>query len=116
MASVVAGGVMMALQRMTPKGKVMMELRVEYTAPYAIYVHEDLTMNHPRGGQAKYLEQPMRTEARTMQRIIMTAVKNKDGLEEGLRRAARHVIEVSRKLVPVDTGFLRESGFFQILG
>lgn len=26
---------------------------------YAIVQHEDLTLNHPNGGQAKYLEQPL---------------------------------------------------------
>lgn len=28
-------------------------------APYAGYVHERLDLNHPNGGQAKYLEQPV---------------------------------------------------------
>ena len=27
-------------------------------APYALVVHEDVTMNHPNGGQAKFLQQP----------------------------------------------------------
>jgi hypothetical protein len=30
--------------------------------PYGIRVHEDLSLNHPNGGQAKYLEQPLHTE------------------------------------------------------
>lgn len=29
---------------------------------YAIKQHEDTSLNHPNGGQAKYLEQPMNTE------------------------------------------------------
>lgn len=28
-------------------------------APYAIYVHERLDLNHPNGGQAKFLEEPV---------------------------------------------------------
>ena len=28
------------------------------TSKYVIRLHEDLDMNHPRGGQAKFLEQP----------------------------------------------------------
>lgn len=30
--------------------------------PYGIRQHEDLTLHHPNGGQAKFLEQPMRTD------------------------------------------------------
>lgn len=30
---------------------------------YALKQHENLTYNHPRGGQAKYLEQPMKENA-----------------------------------------------------
>ncbi len=30
----------------------------ESSDAYALYVHEDLEANHPRGGQAKYLEVP----------------------------------------------------------
>lgn len=31
---------------------------VGFTAEYALVQHEDLSFNHPQGGQAKYLEQP----------------------------------------------------------
>jgi hypothetical protein len=34
-------------------------VEIAYTADYALTIHEDLTLNHPNGGQAKYLEQPM---------------------------------------------------------
>ena len=30
---------------------------VRYNTDYSLYVHEDLSMNHPNGGQAKFLEQ-----------------------------------------------------------
>jgi hypothetical protein len=30
-------------------------------APYALVVHEDVSMNHPHGGQAKYLRQALLT-------------------------------------------------------
>lgn len=32
-------------------------------APYAVYVHERLDLNHPNGGQAKFLEQPVNEAA-----------------------------------------------------
>ena len=31
---------------------------ISYNTPYARKQHEDNTLNHPRGGQAKYLERP----------------------------------------------------------
>lgn len=36
------------------------EGRVTYNTPYAARQHEETTWRHPRGGQAKYLEQPLR--------------------------------------------------------
>lgn len=35
-----------------------LEGTVGFTSPYALKQHEELAYNHPRGGQAKYLEQP----------------------------------------------------------
>lgn len=34
------------------------EGRVGFNTPYALRQHEDVTANHPRGGNAKYLENP----------------------------------------------------------
>lgn len=36
--------------------------KIEYGTPYARYQHEGIEFNHPSGGQAKYLEQPMNSE------------------------------------------------------
>lgn len=33
---------------------------VSFTEEYALRQHEDLTFNHPRGGEAKYLEKPFK--------------------------------------------------------
>ena len=35
-----------------------LEGEVGFTEPYALRQHEDVSFRHPRGGQAKYLEQP----------------------------------------------------------
>jgi hypothetical protein len=32
--------------------------QISYNSPYAVYQHEDLALNHPNGGEAKYLETP----------------------------------------------------------
>jgi len=41
---------------------------------YALYVHEDLQARHPRGGQAKYLEQPALEIMRDAYRTVEDAV------------------------------------------
>ena len=53
------------------------ELRaaVAYDTPYAVRQHEDLTLNHKRKGQAKYLEQPAGTEAGTMRDKVATEIR-----------------------------------------
>lgn len=43
--------------RKSPEGKHLVE--IGYSASYAVFVHEDLEANHPRGGRAKFLEIPL---------------------------------------------------------
>lgn len=49
--------------------------KVAYKAPYALYVHEDLTANHPNGGQAKFLEQAMREAGVEVMGILAKALQ-----------------------------------------
>ncbi|WP_218004735.1 minor capsid protein [Microtetraspora niveoalba] len=53
------------------------ELRaaVSYDAPYAVRQHEDLTLKHDEGRQAKYLEEPMDTERQTMLDLVAAEVR-----------------------------------------
>lgn len=48
------------------------ELRaaVSYDTPYAVKQHEDLTLGHDPGRQAKYLEEPANREAKVIGNII----------------------------------------------
>lgn len=46
---------------------------VLYDRPYAVRQHEDLTLHHDEGRQAKYLEKPMDTERDTMLALIARA-------------------------------------------
>lgn len=48
---------------------------VSYDTPYAIKQHEDLTLKHDEGRQAKYLEQPMATEAGVVGEIIAAEIR-----------------------------------------
>jgi hypothetical protein len=95
----------------TPKGRRQMTVRVGYVAPYAIKQHEDTTLNHPNGGQAKFLEQPAREHRQKMRDLVKDSMlTDKKGLEYALTRAGEFLLERSQLLVPVDTGFLKESG------
>lgn len=109
------------------------EVTVGYTSNYALYVHESIEMKwkgkkripriidgvkvggkgnywDPAGqGQAKFLEQPAREKAGRMGEIISTAVKNGANLSQALLLAGLFLQRESQKLVPVDTGNLKNS-------
>lgn len=76
---------------------------------YAIYVHEDRFARHPVG-QAKYLEEPARVEARNIGGAVNRATRRTGDLADGLLAGARYLLEVSQPYVPVDTGALKASG------
>lgn len=86
------------------------EYTVGYSAPYAVYVHEDMEARHPRGGQAKFLEQPARTQGNALAAVCRQAVKAGLPLQEGLRLQAERLLQMANQLIPVDTGFLKRSG------
>src|SRR5690348_3482149 len=98
-------GVQRVVQKLKGKTVKNAAVRVGYSAPYAMRIHEDLNMRHPNGGQAKFLEQPARTQKPQMQRIITDGIKRGLSLEEALLLAGEYLLQESQKLVPVDTGF-----------
>lgn len=56
----------------TPVKKVgnVISCQVGFSQEYALKQHENMSYNHPRGGQAKYLEEPLkRNEGRYKQSI-----------------------------------------------
>lgn len=91
------------------KGRKSGTVRVIFTAPYAVYVHEDLQMPHAVG-QAKFLEAAAKEVAPQMREAITQALRNKKSLSSGLLKAGQILLRRSQELVPVDTGFLRDSG------
>lgn len=88
------------------------ETKVGYSAPYALAVHERLDVYHPIG-QAKYLEQPMRTEEKPMRDIIRSRLRARESLKAAQLEAAKHLMKVSLNLTPIDTGKLRASWFIK---
>jgi hypothetical protein len=86
---------------------------VGYTAPYAIYVHENLQANHPTG-QAKFLEKALRRTDRRLATIIANSIKAGATFQQAALKAGEVMKEASQELVPVDTGFLRNSAFNKV--
>lgn len=43
---------------------------ISYNTPYARKQHEDNTLNHPRGGQAKYLERPFNEKSDELETYV----------------------------------------------
>lgn len=86
---------------------------IGYSTPYAIYVHEDLEAYHPTG-QAKFIERVVREKGTDLYMQIAAGVINGELWVESLRRAAEWLLAESKKLVPVDTGTLRDSGFYNL--
>ena len=48
---------------------------ISFNTPYAVKQHEDLTLKHPRGGKAKYLEDPFKRNAKKVERLVALRVK-----------------------------------------
>jgi hypothetical protein len=48
---------------------------VSFNTPYAVKQHEEVGYRHPKGGQAKYLEEPLHTEADTIRAIAAAELR-----------------------------------------
>lgn len=86
---------------------------VGYSAPYAVYQHENLEYHH-EVGQAKYLEEPARVHRKRIARIVADARRSGIPLDQALRKGGEELKRLSQALVPVDTGFLRDSAFVEV--
>jgi len=89
-------------------------MKVGYSAPHAIYVHEDLEAQHPNGGQAKFLEQPAREMRGTLGATIVSELESRRSMNDALQTAGEMLKEASQVLCPVDTGVLRDSAYVEI--
>jgi hypothetical protein len=48
---------------------------VSYDTPYAVRQHEDMTLRHAPGRQAKYLEQPLNSESGTVWELVAARIR-----------------------------------------
>lgn len=76
---------------------------------YARYQHEELQLRHPRGGQAKYLEQPLHDHHRDYLEAIAAQVLV-DGPTEAMVDAMEDLSGQVETHAPVEFENLRESG------
>lgn len=53
---------------------------VSFNTPYAVRQHEELSYNHPNGGEAKYLEKPANSFMPTLEAIVAAAIRRETGL------------------------------------
>ena len=76
---------------------------------YARFQHERLDLSHPRGGQAKYLEQPLHSEHRRYLQGIADTVLD-EGPVPGMVEAVEDLSQQVETHAPVEFENLRESG------
>lgn len=88
-------------------------VRVGYTAAYAVHVHENTQAFH-RVGQAKFLEQPARELQGELAKVVVEYSKRGATLAQALFVAGLKLQRESQKLVPVHTGALKASAFTRI--
>lgn len=89
---------------------------IVFNAPHAVHVHENLEMPHPNGGQAKYLEQPLRERASEISNMIKTLMKQGRTLRQAILITANWFLQnYVKPLVPVDTGELVSSGQVKVV-
>ena len=87
---------------------------VGFTAPYAVYQHEILWYNHPRGGQAKFLEQPANEMRPVLASTVSTLMSRGAPASLALLTAGLMLLQRARSLAPIKTGALRKSGFVRL--
>ena len=86
---------------------------VGYRAPYAIYVHENLEAYHKPPTQAKFLSQPFQQLRGRIADMMAEVVRRGGDLLQAVYDAGNLVLTESRRIVPVDTGLLKASGFVE---
>jgi len=87
---------------------------VGYTQSYAIYVHENLEAQHKEGKQAKFLTGPMKNHKKEIADIISKALQSKKTFAQSLLLGGLLLQRESQKVVPVDTGALKNSAFTRL--
>lgn len=91
------------------RGKV--SYRIGFTAKYALIVHENKQARFKKG-QAKFLESAVRFFAPKVNGMIARSLRAEKTLKEAIDAVAKAILEEAKKRCPVDTGYLRLSGYY----
>ena len=92
-----------------------MRLVVGYSAPYALYVHENLEMHH-QVGKAKFLTGPERRVRKKMTALVKAKIIAGKTPRAALWEAGKLLVAASQPEVPVDTAFLKRSVYIAVVG
>lgn len=110
------GKITMALKLLSLGGLGVVTSEIGYDTPYAARVHEDLEMNHPHGGQAKYLETAYRRNMGPVKDYMKEQLRKRRPMKDVVLEGATFILRESQKLVPYDTGALHDSGYVKLTG
>lgn len=88
--------------------------KVVYTAPYAVYVHEDMERTYRNGKVSKFLESPARSMASMLRHDVADAVRRGIKMDQALLAAAHVLLAASRDIVPYDTGYLHDNSYAKL--
>lgn len=88
-------------------------MHVGYSAPYAVYVHEDMEASHVIG-KAKFLSGPARRMRKQLADIVKEALKKGKTPRAALWESGKVLVAASTAEVPVDTGALKESVYIVV--
>lgn len=95
------------------KGNSYGHADIGYTAEYAAEVHENMQVYHPNG-QAKFLETAYRRMLKQSKEVIKKKLQQRRNLLDAIEAGGKVILNESNRLVPVDTGFLRSSGYVKV--
>lgn len=70
-----AGGSKSTRKKLTKADLSATVVYITFNTPYALRQHEDLNLNHPRGGGPKYLENPFNRNKKKILRLAATRVR-----------------------------------------
>lgn len=86
---------------------------IGFTAPYAVYVHENLNARHTNG-EAKFLENATRLYAKAAAAMIANMLKNGKTVSQAVMAGGLVILGQAQKRCPVLTGRLKRSGFVKV--
>jgi hypothetical protein len=61
--------------RVEPATPQNLTARISFSTPYAARQHEELDWEHPKGGKAKFLEDPLKRHGAQIERIVGKVIK-----------------------------------------